>query len=418
MVKNVDSRTQDRLEPRLSLLSLLPTTYSVQKPPLSCSVDPSDLRSLPPSTMSGRKRKAPEEPSSPRSSTRPQPANPTAQPTIGSLDCWPCTVSVHELAPDMLPAVFPGLSLGQQHLDLWTALTAHYGTEMDAVYDFWTRARGITMDDLREWKHGPEISSLPRLKVSGAQVATRMIKRLRSLEEEAKAQRIGGLKRALLLMELDYSMLMYGTKRSVLDVMIPDHKERLAYIRQSLGEESPKAKEIVVNVHVTGVGSQSLPEGSPKAKETVPNVQVTEVGSAGGQDTDWEQMVIGFKQELDPNEIPPLAGHRKVIETLEDLMEIPQLFPHLIKSRSNVGFQGILLFGPPGTGKTLLAQTLAARKGLTFYNVPADQLTSKWVGDTEKYDAQTSFLSFANHNQNNASLVYRGQSEHANSPLF
>ena len=34
-------------------------------------------------------------------------------------------------------------------------------------------------------------------------------------------------------MELDYMMLMYGTKRNVIDIMIPDHEERMDYQERS-----------------------------------------------------------------------------------------------------------------------------------------------------------------------------------------
>ena len=98
----------------------------------------------------------------------------------------------------------------------------------------------------------------------------------------------------------------------------------------------------------------------------------------------WEELAISCIEKLDSKNIPPLVGHDKTVEELEDLISLPQLFSHLIKPRFYFGFQGIFLFGPPGTGKTLLAQTLAARHVVLFFNTPANQIISKWVGDTEK----------------------------------
>lgn len=44
-----------------------------------------------------------------------------------------------------------------------------------------------------------------------------------------------------------------------------------------------------------------------------------------------------------------------------------------------------LLWGKPGTGKTLAAQALAAELALPLYQVNLAQLSSKWIGETEKH---------------------------------
>lgn len=49
---------------------------------------------------------------------------------------------------------------------------------------------------------------------------------------------------------------------------------------------------------------------------------------------------------------------------------------------------GAILHGPPGTGKTLIARTLAASAGYAFIAPSPAELTSRWVGESEKAIAE------------------------------
>lgn len=46
--------------------------------------------------------------------------------------------------------------------------------------------------------------------------------------------------------------------------------------------------------------------------------------------------------------------------------------------------KGILLSGPPGTGKTTIAKVIANTANLAFFVLKADEVVSKWVGESEK----------------------------------
>ena len=309
--------------------------------------------------MANNKRKSSSEPLRPVGHQGGQ--NPTSTPavsTIQTLEPWPYSMEVSDLTRENLYQAFEGLAIGRHHLNWWTTFTSHYGTEVDPIYDHWVKAKSISVDDLKSWKHGDEVSALPNHQVSGAVIVTRLMKTLRALESDAERRRLTTIRRELLILELGYLLLLYGTKRNVIDIMVPDHKVRLDYLVENLPICEPKTE--LVKKTAIAAGGEHAP------------------------DDDLESLVIGFQEKLDPATQPAIIGYDKVLDLLQDLIELPRRFSHLIKPGSTVGFQGILLFGPPGTGKTLMAQNLAAQQGLAFFKIPVERLISKYVGDTEK----------------------------------
>jgi len=78
-----------------------------------------------------------------------------------------------------------------------------------------------------------------------------------------------------------------------------------------------------------------------------------------------------------------VAGLEEAKELLKEAVIIPQKFPHLFKE-GRKAWRGVLLYGPPGTGKSFLAKAVANEADCTFFSLSAANLTSKWMGESEK----------------------------------
>jgi transitional endoplasmic reticulum ATPase len=83
--------------------------------------------------------------------------------------------------------------------------------------------------------------------------------------------------------------------------------------------------------------------------------------------TSWEDLVLA-------------DGTRKKLQDLQTQIENSEE----LAVRGVEVPRGILLYGPPGTGKTTVARVLASQANASFFSVDASEITSMWLGETEK----------------------------------
>jgi len=72
------------------------------------------------------------------------------------------------------------------------------------------------------------------------------------------------------------------------------------------------------------------------------------------------------------------------IPNLEEILYSARCYSEQLKNKQTEGNMTMLLYGPPGTGKTEFARFLARECGLSFREISYGQISSMWVGETEK----------------------------------
>ncbi len=87
-------------------------------------------------------------------------------------------------------------------------------------------------------------------------------------------------------------------------------------------------------------------------------------------------------QDPDAVTFAKVGGQRDVIDKIKKRILFPMKYPAVFRN-NNIN-HGVILYGPPGTGKSLLAEALANESGASVFKLCATDLTSKWVGESEK----------------------------------
>ena len=120
--------------------------------------------------------------------------------------------------------------------------------------------------------------------------------------------------------------------------------------------------------------AQLTTDGSTKQYLNLPaNSSTEEIG-----DIEWEGMVAGDVK------FEHVVGCAMAIEAIRESVVIPMLYPELFKRLNVKRSNGIMLYGPPGTGKSMIARATASEVQACFFNASCADLTSRWVGGSEK----------------------------------
>ncbi|MBI2676193.1 MAG: AAA family ATPase [Candidatus Aenigmarchaeota archaeon] len=79
-----------------------------------------------------------------------------------------------------------------------------------------------------------------------------------------------------------------------------------------------------------------------------------------------------------------IGGLEGIKQLLQEIVVWPMTHAEDFKRIGIKPPTGVLLYGPPGCGKTLIAKAVASETGANFISIRGPEITSKWVGESEK----------------------------------
>lgn len=109
-------------------------------------------------------------------------------------------------------------------------------------------------------------------------------------------------------------------------------------------------------------------------------------GGDGGAGVNNEEIAdIAWERMHETNiKYSDIVGCAEAIERIKESVVLPVKFPRLFDRLNAKRSHGIMLYGPPGTGKSMIARATASEVNACFFNASCADLTSRWVGGSEK----------------------------------
>ena len=89
-------------------------------------------------------------------------------------------------------------------------------------------------------------------------------------------------------------------------------------------------------------------------------------------------------RKIDNVKFKDIFGLEHVFQIIHESLVLPQKYPNIFERLSIIASKCILMYGPPGTGKSMVARAIASEVSATFLEASCAQLTSRWVGESEK----------------------------------